>query len=111
MSEDVTPHEIRGENVVSATAESWVEAGEEVVQVRSDDARKLGLDGVPSTRDQSHREYGPGEPQHGDLDDEEFDLFAPIVLGVCVGERHDQCYRKFSTCDWDNARDTGAHRE
>jgi len=92
VSEYVTPHEIRGFNVVSPTAKGWVQAGEEVVQVGSENARKLGLDRAPSFRDQSHCEHGPGEPQHGDLKDEELDIFTPVVLGIGVGECQDQCY-------------------
>lgn len=57
----------------------------------SDNPRKLGLDRAPSRRDQSHHENGPGEPQHGDLKDEELDLFTPVVLGVGVGECQNQC--------------------
>lgn len=89
MSEDVALHKSRGKDVVSSAAKGWVDAGKEVVQVRGKNARKFSLNRAPAVGDQSHREHGPGEPQHGDLNNEELDLLASVVLGVSVSECHD----------------------
>lgn len=86
------PHEAGRGDVVSAAAKSWVDASEEIVEMRSDDAHTFAHGRGPSARHQRHCEHRPRQKLDGNLHHVERRLSAPVILGVGVHERQNQCY-------------------
>jgi len=74
-----------GNDVILATAKRRPDPREEVVQVRSEQARKLCGRRVRAVDDEGHEEQGKGQEFGVEVDDEEVDLARGVVLGEGVG--------------------------
>lgn len=78
------PHESRRLDPIPPALERRIQPGQEIVQVRGDDAHAFLQGDGPAGRDERECDHGPGEVLDGNLDDDKGYAFATIVGRVGV---------------------------
>lgn len=86
-----TLHKERSEDEVSAaTSKGRVEAGDEVVQMGTENTSAFQQHRRPTATDHGDAQHGGGQVNHRDVNDEESHTSATLILGKSPDQGHDQ---------------------
>lgn len=77
-------------DIVPSTTKGRVDAGQEIIQMRSDHPHTLKQCGFPASHHKSHAKHRKGEELDGNLDDEKCHFPAAIVLSERIHKRKDK---------------------
>lgn len=76
----------------SATPKLRIDADQELIEMSRENTGTVHCCCMPSFRYESEGEYSPWQEHHRNIDYKEPHLLTPVLLGIGIGKRKDQCY-------------------